>query len=173
MKYVLAALGAWFLAVLDVSALPYLKIFGVTPDLLLVFAASYAVLRTQNEAMVVVPLAGLMHDLTNGDPLGTSVLGFAPLVLLATVVQIRAVETQFISALVVVAVGTLVWGAIRMAVLSVTGQEIQWLQASLRVVIPLTIVNVLFSPIVYMPLTWFSATRRQGIMGGGRVTSPL
>jgi len=172
-KYVLAALVAWFLAVVDVSALPYLKVFGVTPDLLLVFAAAYAVLRPQNEAMIVVPLAGLMHDLTNGDPLGTSVLGFAPLVMLATVVQIRAVETQFIPAIAVVAVGTLIWGAIRMAVLSVTGQEVQWLDAVLRVVVPLTIVNVIFTPIVYVPLTLFSDNRRQGIMSGGRVTSPL
>lgn len=173
MKYVLATLVAWFLAVLDVSALPYIKILGVTPDLLLVFAASYAVLRPQDEAMIAVPLAGLMHDLTSGDPLGASILGFAPLVVLAAVVQIRAVETQLIPALIVVAVGTLLWGAIRMPVLAVTGQEVQWLDAALRVVVPLAVVNTLFLPLVHIPLSWFSATQRRGIMGGGRITSQL
>lgn len=173
MKYLFATLVAWFLAVLDVSALPYMKILGVTPDLVLVLAACYAVLRPQDEAMIAVPIAGLMHDLTNGDPLGASVLGFAPLVLIAAAVHIRAVETQLIPALIVVSAGTLTWGALRMSVLAVTGQEVQWFDATLRVIAPLAVVNTLFLPLIYMPLSWFSAARRQGIMGGGRITSPL
>ena len=173
MKYIFATLIAWFLAVLDVSAMPYMKVLGVTPDLVLILAACWAVLRPQDEAMIAVPIAGLMHDLTNGDPLGASILGFAPLLVLATAAHIRAVDTQFIPALIVVAAGTLTWGAIRMSVLAVTGQEVQWFDATLRVVIPLAIVNTLFMPLIYMPLSWFSAAQRQGIMGGGRITSPL
>ncbi|HET9476667.1 MAG TPA: rod shape-determining protein MreD [Dehalococcoidia bacterium] len=173
MKYIVAALVAWFLAVVGVSALPYMKILDVTPDLLLVFAASYAVLRPQDEAMIMVPVAGLMHDLTNGDPLGASMIGFAPLVILAAVIQIQAVETKFIPALVVVAIGTVTWGAIRMSVLTITGQEVQWLDATMRVVLPLAVVNTLFVPLTYVPLSWFSAAHRQGIMGRRRITSPL
>lgn len=173
MKYVLATVAAWLLAAVDVSAMPYIKILDVTPDLLLIFAASYAVLRPQDEAMIVIPIAGLMHDLTNGDPLGASMLGFAPLVVLAAVIQIRAVETHFLSGLVVVGVGTLTWGAIRMSVLSVTGQEVQWVDAAIRVILPLAAVNVLFMPIIYVPLSWFGIPQRQGIMGGARITSPL
>jgi rod shape-determining protein MreD len=172
-KYIFATTIAWLLAMLDVSAMPYMKILGVTPDLVLILAACWAVLRPQDEAMIVVPITGLMHDLTNGDPLGASVLGFAPLLILATVIRIRAVETQFIPALIVVAAGTLAWGAIRMTVLVVTGQEVQWFDAALRVIIPLAVVNTLFMPLRYMPLSWFSAAQRQGIMGGGRITSPL
>jgi rod shape-determining protein MreD len=168
-----AGFAAWFLAMLNVSALPYLKVLGVTPDPVLIFAACYAVLRTQDEAMIVVPLAGLLRDLTAGDPLGASMLGFAPLVVLAGVIHIRAVETQFIPALAVVATGTLVWGAIRLPVLNVTGQEVQWWDAWVRVIIPMAAVNTLFMPLIYMPVSWFSATQRQGIMGGGRITSPL
>jgi len=142
-KYVLATLVAWFLAVLDVSALPYLKILGVTPDLVLILAACWAVLRPQDEAMIAVPIFGLVHDLTNGDPLGTSVLAFAPLVVIAAMARIRAVETQFIPAIIVVAAGTLTWGVVRMTVLALTGQEVQWLDAAIRVIIPLAIVNTL------------------------------
>ncbi len=173
MKYVFATLIAWFLAMLNVSAMPYMKILGVTPDLVLVFAACYAVLRPQDEAMIAVPIAGFMHDLTNGDPLGASVLGFAPLLVLATAVRIRAVETQFIPGLIVVAAGTLTWGAIRMSVLTVTGQEVQWFDAAFRVIVPLAAVNTLFMPLIYVPLSWFSAAQRRSIMGGGRITSPL
>ena len=173
MKYIFAILLAWFLAALNVSAMPYMKIFGVTPDPVLILAACWAVLRPQDEAMITVPIAGFMHDLTNGDPLGASVIGFAPMLILATAVHIRAVETQFIPALVVVAAGTLTWGAVRMSILSVTGQEVQWLDAIVRVIVPLAIVNTLFMPLIYMPVSWFSGAQRQGIMGGGRITSPL
>jgi rod shape-determining protein MreD len=173
MKYVLATLIAWFMAAVNVSALPYLKVLGVTPDFVLILAACWAVLRPQDEAMIVVPIAGLLHDLMYGDPLGTSVLAFAPLVILAAVVHIRAVETQFIPSLIVTAAGTLTYGAARMSVLAVTGQEVQWLNAALHLIIPLAVVNVLFMPLAYIPLSWFSAAQRQGMMGRGRITSPL
>lgn len=173
MKYVIAVIAAWFVAFTNVSAMPFMKVLGVTPDFVLVLAACWAVLRPQDEAMITVPLAGLLHDLAYGDPLGASILSFAPLVVLAAVVRIRAVETQFVSCLIVIATGSLVYGALRMIVLALTGQEVQWLDAGLHVVIPLAIVNSLFSPIVYMPVSWFSAAQRPGIMGGGRITSPL
>jgi rod shape-determining protein MreD len=101
-KYVFASFIAWFLAVLNVSAMPYLKILGVTPDLVLILAACWAVLRPQDEAMIAVPIAGLLHDLMTGDPLGTSIIGFAPLIVLASVVHIRAVESRFAPSLIVV-----------------------------------------------------------------------
>ena len=173
MKYVFALFIAWFLAVLNVSAMPYLKILGVTPDLVLILAACWAVLRPQDEAMIAVPIAGLLHDLMTGDPLGTSIIGFAPLVVLASVVHIRAVESRFAPSLIVVATGTLVYGATRMTILATTGQQIQWFDAAIDVVIPLAIVNAIFTPIIYMPVSWFSAAQRQGIMGRGRITSPL
>jgi hypothetical protein len=49
----------------------------------------------------------------------------------------------------------------------------QWFDAAVDVVIPLAIVNVIFTPVIYMPVSWFSADQRQGIMGRGRITSPL
>ena len=173
MKYVLATLLVWFLAALNVSALPYLKVIGVTPDFVLILAACWAVLRPQEEAMIVVPIAGVLHDLMYGDPLGTSVLAFAPLVVLAAVVHFRAVETKFIPSLIVTGSGTLIYGGTRMLVLAGTGQEVQWLDSALRLIIPLAVVNALFMSLVYIPLSWFSAAQREGIMGRRRITSPL
>ena len=37
----------------------------------------------------------------------------------------------------------------------------------------LLLVTTLFLPLIYMPLSWFSAAQRQGMMGRGRITSPL
>ncbi len=174
MRYLFAFATAWFLAVIGASAMPYIKVLGVTPDLVLIFAACWAILREQSEAMVVVPVAGLLRDLTTSDPLGTSVLAMAPIVLLAAAVQMRSVDTQFLPTVIVVAAGSLLYGIISMLVLWLTGQEIGWGDGFFRVVLPAAVVNALFTPIVYLPVQWLSPRPKPGLLGRrGRLTSPL
>lgn len=172
MKYVIAFAAALFLAVLAASAMPYVKVLGVTPDLLLIFAASWALVRGQGEALVVVPLVGLMRDLTTSDPVGTSVLALTPIVLLAAAMELRAVESDFLPVVAVVGTGSLAYGALSMAVLAATGQEMPWADALTRVVLPGALVNALFTPIVYLPVRWLSPEPPPGMAKLGR-TSPL
>jgi rod shape-determining protein MreD len=155
MIYVAASAIAAFLAMLHMSAMPYVEVLGVTPDFLLVFASCFAVLRREEEALIVVPLAGLMRDLTTNDPIGTSILGFAPIVLLAAATRMRAMDSQFIPAVVVCFAGTITYAGITMAVLAATGQEIQWTDSVLRFALPLGVVNALFTPVFYIPMSRF------------------
>lgn len=161
----MAAVAAFFLAIIYVSALPYWRILGVTPDLVLIFAACWAMLRGQKEAMLVVPLAGLLRDLVTSDPLGTSMLALAPIVLLATLREFKVVETDFLPTLAVVVFGSFAYGLISMAVLAASGQEVPWLTALAVTVLPSAIVNALFTPIVYLPLRWLSAARGAAAVG--------
>lgn len=162
MKYILAAALAFLLAALQAAAMPYVKVLGVTPDLILIFAACWAAVRGQGEAMVVVPLAALMRDLTTSDPLGTSLLALAPLVPLAALRELRLAESEFVPALAVVAAGSLAYGLVALGVLSALGEGVPWASALLRVVIPSTIVNSLFAVIIYLPLRWLSLDLRPG-----------
>jgi rod shape-determining protein MreD len=173
MTYIVALAVAWLLAVVHTSAMPYLQVLGVTPDFALIFAASFAVLRRQEESFYVVPLCGLFRDLATSDPLGTSVLGFAPLVLLAAALRFRAMDSQFIPAIAVVAAGTVCHSAISALVLGVTGQDIALVHAATRVVLPLAVVNSLFAAIIYLPVSWFRQPERSPVLGSGRITSPL
>ena len=172
MKYAIAFVLAWLLAVLNVSAMPYVKVLGVTPDFVLIFAACWAVVRSDEEALYVVPAAGLLRDLLSSDPVGTSVLAFAPIVLLAAVVRLQAIDSDFLPALAVVAAGSLAFGGIQTSVLAVTGQNVDFFHAVLYVIIPGAIVNALFMPIVYLPVQWLSRKRAPGLLGA-RLTSPL
>ena len=172
MIYVLAVILSWFLAVLNVSAMPYVKVLGVTPDFVLILAASWAMVRGQDEALIIVPIAGLLRDLSTSDPIGTSILAFVPIVLLAMAVRVRAVDTEFIPTVVVVATASLVYGVISMAVLSLSGQDIPLGHALLRVVVPSIFVNALFTPIIYLPVRWLSPERKW-MTGSSRLTSPL
>jgi rod shape-determining protein MreD len=153
--------------------MPYLHVLGVTPDLTLLFAAAFAVLRRQEEAFIVVPACGLFRDLATSDPLGTSVLGFAPLVLLAAVLRLRAMDSQFIPAVAVVAAGTIAHALVSMVVLALTGQQIALLHATSSILLPLAVVNSLFAAIIYLPMSWFRQPERSPVLGSGRLTSPL
>ena len=160
MKYIAAFAALFCLSVLGASALPYLKVLGATPNLVLILAACWACLRGQGEAMVVVPLAGLLLDLTSSDPLGTSMLALAPIVPLAAAREFRLMESDFVPALGVVAGATVAYHSVRMGVLAATGQEVAWLDALAVVVLPAAIVNSLFAIIVYLPVRWLSGDLR-------------
>lgn len=164
MKYAVALVALFFLAAFSVSAMPYVKVLGVTPDLVLVFAACWTAVRGRSEAMVVVPLAGLMKDLTASVPLGTSVLGMAAMVPLSALVEIRAMDSQFLPAVVIVAAASLTSSLVSMAVLSATGQHVPVATALMWVALPSTIVNALFTAIVYLPVSWFSPKQRPGFL---------
>lgn len=173
MRYVIAVAIAFLLAMFSVSAMPFVKVLGVTPDLVLIFAVCWAVVRGQEEALFVVPAAGFMRDLTTSDPLGTSVLALIPVVLLAAAVRMRALDTDFVPTVAVVAVSSLTYGIISTSVLAVTGQNIVLSDALIRVILPSMIVNALFSPIIYLPVKWFSPPPQPTLLGSRRITSPL
>jgi rod shape-determining protein MreD len=173
MKYVVAVAAAELLAVLHVSVMQYIEILGVTPDLVLIFVAVWAVVRGHDEAFVVALLAGLAKDLATSDPVGTSALALTPIVLLAAATRIRAVDTEFLPSIVVVALGSLGYGIINVIVLAGTRQSVAWNDSLLRVVLPACLVNALFTPVIYLPVHTFLAQRRLGAIGTRRLTSPL
>ena len=173
MRYFVAFVVAAFVAILNVSVMPYVEILGVTPDLVLIFAASWTVVRGDEEGAIVVPVAGFMRDLATSDPLGTSALALAPIVLLAAAVRLRAMDTEFVPAVLVVASGSLAYGIISLSVLAAIGQTVALGDSVLRVVLPACLVNAVFTPLVYLPVHTLSAQRRSGAIGTRRLTSPL
>lgn len=173
MRYVIALLVAFFLAVFSVSVMPYVKVLGVTPDFVLIFAVCWAVIRGQDEAWVVVPAAGFLRDLATSDPLGTSVLAMIPIVILAAAVRMRALESDFLPTIAVVAVSSITYGIISAAVLGATGQHIEVGQALFRVTLAAAVVNALFTPILYLPIKWLSPPPGPAVLGSRRIPSTL
>lgn len=167
MKYLFAIAGSFFVVVLAASVMPYVKVLGVAPDLVLIFAACWAMIRGQREAMVVVPVAGLLRDLTTSDPVGTSVLALSPIVLLAVVRELRPLESDFLPALAVVATASLAYAVISMTVLTAAGEDVPWGTALLQVALPSMLVNSLFAVIVYPPMRWLSPRPRAESFGVG------
>ena len=167
MKYAIALAGASIFAILATSVLPYVKVLGVAPDLVLIFAACWAMIRGQGEAMVVVPMAGLLRDLTTSDPIGTSVLALSPIVLLAAVRDLRPVESEFLPTLAVVAIASLAYSVISLTVLTAVGDDVPWGTAMLRVALPSMLVNPLFTVLIYPPIRWLTTRPKRESFGVG------
>ena len=173
MRYAVAAVLAWIFAVLDASAMPYLHPLGVSPDLVLVLAACWAIVRGHNEAMVVVPICAVMQDLTTSDPFGTSLLALAPIVPIAAAVRLRAIESDFVPAVATVMGASLCYGVISMTVLGVTGQEIDITYALFRVVLPSIVINALFTPLIFLPMHWISPSQQAWLQSSTRLRSSV
>lgn len=173
MKYAIAAVLAWFIAVANVSGLSYISVLGVTPDFVLIFACCWAVIRSEEEALIVVPICGLMRDLASSDPTGTAIIGFAPIVLLAGFAHSRVIDSDFPPAVGAAAAGTLIFLAFQTIVLGATGQDIEVTHTIRSVILPAILVNALFTPIVYLPVRWFSPPRPLAMQGGRRLTATL
>jgi rod shape-determining protein MreD len=170
-RYAIAFVIAWLLAVANVSAFSYIKVLGVTPEFVLIFACCWAVVRGEPEALFVVPAAGLLRDLTTSDPIGTSMLAFAPIVPLAALARQQVIDSDFPPAVAAVAAASLAFGVIQSSVLAVTGQHIDVWPVIVRVILPGAIVNALFTPVIYLPVRW-STPRYTGLKGSRGLASP-
>jgi hypothetical protein len=94
--------------------------------------------------------------------------------LLAGLISLQtAIETKFLPSIAVVTAGTLAYGVLSAAVLAATGHSVPVVDALLRVLLPLMLVNALFTPILYLPVLWLGTPQRHGLQGAGRLTSPL
>ncbi len=167
MKYAIALAGSFLVAILAASVMPYVKVLGVAPDLVLIFAVCWAMIRGQGEAMVVVPMAGLLRDLTTSDPVGTSMLALSPIVLLAVIRELRPVESDFLPTLAVVAIASLAYAVVSMTVLTAIGDDVPWGTAMLRVALPSVLVNPLFTVLIYAPMRWLTAGPKRESFGVG------
>jgi len=166
-KYMAAIVAAFFAVVVAASLAPHVRVLGVAPDLVLIFAACWAMVRGQREAMIVVPIAGFLRDLTTSDPVGTSVLALSPIVVLAVLRDLRPVDSDFLPTLVVVAAASLTYAVISMTVLSAVGDDVPWGTGLLRVAFPSMLVNALFTVVVYVPMRSLSPRPRTESFGVG------
>jgi rod shape-determining protein MreD len=166
-RYFAAFAGCFLAVALAISLTPYLSILGVTPDLLLIFVACWAMIRGRAEALVVVPMGGFLRDLATSDPVGTSTLALMPVVFLASLRDLRPVESDFLPAVAVVAAATFAYAIVSMVVLTAVGDDVPWWTAMLRVTLPAMVVNPLFAVIIYAPMRWLTPRPRAESFGVG------
>ena len=149
MSTALGLLVVAFAVLVQAAVMPSFSIFGVQPNLVLALLVAWLIVRPRREALLLVPAAGLMLGLLDGEPLGVAMLALAPLILMAEVRDLRLVESDLLPAVVLAALGTLVYEAVVLLTLAVNGERLDWLASVLDVLVPAAIANALLLLPVY------------------------
>ncbi|MCI0850093.1 MAG: rod shape-determining protein MreD [Chloroflexi bacterium] len=149
MSLAIGALAVLFAVIAQVSILPGFSIFGVQPNLVIALLVAWIAIRPQREALFLIPFAGLLLGLLDGQPLGLAMIALSPLVLMTEVRRLRLVESEFLPALLLAAVATLAYESTILLTLVVRTRQLDWLASLLDVLVPAAIASVLLLIPVY------------------------
>lgn len=84
MSVLLLLIPACTAVLLDLALFADVRLLGGQPLATVAFLACWSVLRPQEESLILAPVAGLLFGLIGNEPLGTSILALAPIIILAT-----------------------------------------------------------------------------------------
>ncbi|MEX2237256.1 MAG: hypothetical protein WEB00_06955 [Dehalococcoidia bacterium] len=153
-------------AVVQCYALPYFRVAGVRFDLMMAVLIAWAFVRGIDEGMVVVPLGAFMVSFFSLEPLGASVIAYSPVVPLAMVRNINAIESELLLAAAVALAATFLQSILYLIVLDGTGYAPDWSRGMIEVSIPAAFMNMVAAPLLI--LAWRRAQR-----GRSQTTSGL
>ncbi|MDQ4100524.1 MAG: rod shape-determining protein MreD, partial [Chloroflexota bacterium] len=149
MSTILLLLLAFACVLLEIAFAPGATVFGGRAQLSLVVIALWSVLRPADEAMLLAPAAGLLLGLLGNEPLGLSVLAFAPVVALGMLNEERSIERRFVLTLGLVALGTFVYAVADLTIFRLAGRTIPVAFSTLQAVLVVTILNLVLAAVLY------------------------
>lgn len=156
MSYYVAFPLLLLVALIEAAVLPYFRVSGLQPNLMLVLLTCWLMLRGQTEGFVLISAGGILLGLVDAAPMGTALLALAPL---AFVHEIRAAnlnESGLLLTMLFVAIMTVVYNLIYLLVFTLAGESGNWLAALTRVAIPTAILNIFAMLPIYWAL-WLSS----------------
>jgi len=148
------------IALIQSTALPYVVILGVKPELMLMVIVSWSLLRGAEEGMVWALIGGVGLDLLSGAPFGTMTVALLVASFLSGLGESTVFRTHIILPLVTVLVASVVYDLVILVVLALAGRPVAWLDSVVHVVLPSALVNTLLMPLAFWPLQWLH--RRTG-----------
>ncbi|MBO8141850.1 MAG: rod shape-determining protein MreD [Firmicutes bacterium] len=141
------------LVVIDTALLGRWPLFGVRPDLVLVFAVGLALRRGPWEGAALSLAAGLVHDLLGGHLIGLSAVGYGAAAWVAGLAGERLYPERWMIGMGAVAAGTLVSEAVYVAGAHAFGVPLPG--GMLGMVLPGLIgYHLLLTPIVFPISRW-------------------
>jgi rod shape-determining protein MreD len=142
----------FLVAVVQASAMPHLRIWGVFPDLPLLFVVSWGLLCGTRAGFIWGLIAGMFLDLLSGTPAGATTVSLAAVGLLAGFAQRSAFRAQLLLPIVVTVVSTTLYDLMLLLAMLLAGRTVLWIESLGRIILPSAILNLLLLPIVYFLL---------------------
>lgn len=143
-------------ALLEASVLPYFRIAGLQPNLVMVLLTAWLMVRGAGEAFVLIPIGGIFLGLVDGAPLGAALLALSPLALLQDFKGAHLSEGGLMLTVLFTAIMTVVYNLIYLLVFTVSGESGNWLGAMTHVALPTIVLNV-FALLPIYAMLWLSS----------------
>jgi rod shape-determining protein MreD len=121
----------------------------LTPNLILAFLVAWAIVRGAKDALWATAVAGTLVGLSSPAPLGLALLAFLPLVPLAALRELRLLEMNFLLAIPVLIVETLLYFAIMLMGLTTVGDSLSAGVVLTAQALPTLLGSLLVFPLVY------------------------
>jgi rod shape-determining protein MreD len=150
-------------ALTEVSVLPMFRVYGLQPNLMLVFLIAWLIVRGANEAFIFAPIGGVLLGLVDGAPTGTALIGLAPLAFLQELRGSQLHEGGLIAAIAFTIVMSFFYNYVHLAVFTLEGQSGDWIVATLRIIVPTALINVLVLVPLYGLITLASPDQRRTV----------
>ena len=131
------------------SVAPYLCMFGVSPDLPLLFALSWVLLQGLGEGIIVSLVAGVALDALSGGIFGLSVLSMALSSGLAGIAEVNVFRSARFLPYIMAALTTPLYYAIYLGLVQLLGGGRAPVTLVWRLVLPTTVTNLVFMLPVY------------------------
>jgi rod shape-determining protein MreD len=148
-RYAIGAPLLMLAAVIDASVLSHLRYANGQPSLLLLILAAWVLLVSLDEALPWAIMGGIFADLLSVTPTGASSLGFV-LMMLALKFNFGQVgRRNWVLPPLAVILGTLIYQAVVLVFLILSGWAVSPLGALLRWMLPSLVMNALGMVIVF------------------------
>jgi rod shape-determining protein MreD len=147
---------------LQSALLPYMRIAGVLPDLMLALVVAWSLLRRAPEGLIWALVGGLVLDLLSGAPFGVFTLGLVSASLIASASATVLFRSYALLPVVAIVPATLVYHGVVLLLLYAAGRQIDWLATLSSVTLPALPVNLGLMLLVFPLARWLHRQTAQG-----------
>lgn len=145
MAYLVGLPLLFLLAIVQSAVLTHLRLLDGRPDLILLAVVGWALTGRWREAMGWGLAGGLLLDLLSGAPFGSSAIGLILVALLVSLTEGRFWEAHLLMPLGAMLVASVVFYAIGIMALVLSGQQPDLIESLTRIILPGLFLNLLLA----------------------------
>jgi rod shape-determining protein MreD len=154
-------------AVLQSTWLEGIRVVGGRPDLVLLLAVTWSIIRGAEEGALWGFIGGVFCDLLSGSGLGLWTLSLTIVGFLAGQPWVHALGPTVIRLALMSALGTLLGHLILLLTMALLDYPVNIGQSLISLAGPAALLNLVLSPFAFTFLVWFHRRNRMRVRGGG------
>jgi rod shape-determining protein MreD len=130
---------------LQTTIMPHLVIWGVFPDLPLLFVVCWGLLNGSREGMIWGFVAGIAVDLFSGAPFGAATLSLITAGFVSGLGEATVFRTHIALPLISAFLTTIVYGLCFLLIVQIAGDTVAWLDSLIRIILPSALLNAVLT----------------------------